>query len=165
MGEGRRGRRWNQVRPYVPAALTTLGSGGVMTVGGYLLDRFGWRVAGPSMLPAGILISIAFVLARRVTSAVDTPARLGWCRVILILLIGLPSAGDNLSVLASVTVSVVTLLAGATMVVAGYALAAWNILLVPPLILAGGAVITVAFVVANRADRSRLASIEPNTAE
>jgi len=151
------------LRPYLPVVLATLASGAVMTLGGYLFHRDGWGVAGPSMLPAGILISVAFVLFRRVASPADTPVRLGWRRVMLVLLVGFPTPGGNLSVLASIAVSMVTLLAGAVMVVAGYAIGAWNPLLVPPLILASGFVITVAFVIANRADRPRVVSVESPT--
>lgn len=138
----------------MPAGLATLAAGAVMMTGGYLFGTDGWAVAGPVMLPAGAIISIAFALARRAKGHQLRDSAVSWFRVVLLLVVGVPCAGGDLSAVASIAVSVVTLLAGAVMVVAGYAAAKWNLLLVPPTVVAAGAVIGLAFGLAARSDRA-----------
>lgn len=144
-------------RSYAPAVAATLASGGVMMTGGYLFKTIGWALAGPVMIPAGPLISAAFALAPKPGEA-GRP-RIPTARINrVLLLLGLPSPGGDVSLAISLAISVVTLLAGAVMAAAGYAWAAWNPLTVPALLLAASAVITVAFVIADRAARSRARS-------
>ena len=126
-----------------------------MMVGGYLFATDGWAVAGPAMLPAGPLISIGFFLARRPGRADRQTGRKERVRHIASVLLGLPSPGSDLALTTSLATSVVTLLAGALMMIAGYATAAWNPALVPPLVLAAGLIIAAAFVIVDRADRQR----------
>ena len=144
-------------RSYAPAVAATLASGGVMMTGGYLFKTIGWGLAGLAMIPAGPLISAAFALAPKpgVQVRSKTPTA-SINRVMLVL--GLPAPGGDVSLPMSLAISVVTLLAGAVMAVAGYAIAAWNPLTVPALLLAASVVITSAFVIADRAARSRAPS-------
>jgi hypothetical protein len=148
-----------QVKAYLPAAVAVLSSGFVMMVAGYLFHGDGWAVAGPVMFPAGILISFAFYLARRANNETRRRGRVSGRTVVLVLL-GVPAPGADLSLIVSIAVSATTLAAGAVMVVAGYAIAAWSVFLVPPLLLAAGAVIVIAFVVADRAGRPGLVDPE-----
>jgi hypothetical protein len=143
-----------QLRSYLPPAVMTLAAGMVMMLAGYLLHADGWTVAGLVMLPAGVLISIAFVLARRIHSPVPGGGASLDRRTRLLILLGLPSAGGDLSRWVSVAVSVVMLAAGALMTVAGYAAAAWSGMIVPPLVLLSGLVILAGFVITYRADRA-----------
>ncbi|HUE58198.1 MAG TPA: hypothetical protein VMO88_01315 [Acidimicrobiales bacterium] len=155
-------RRDQKLRWYIPTVLTTLASGSVMMVGGYLFHRDGWGVAGSVMVPAGPLISIAFALARRANGRRPPAATTARFRSALLLVLGLPSPGGNLDTPTSIAVTTLSLLAGAVMAVAGYAAAAWNRLVLPAIIAAAGAVIVTAFITAARGDqRSNQAPI-PN---
>lgn len=138
--------------------LATLASGAVMMAGGYLFSRDGWAVAGPAMIPAGPLISVAFLLARSPRS-VGRSGRTDRARHIASLLVGLPSPGADLGLATSAATSVVAVLSGAVMVLAGYAAAGWTLVLVPPLLLAAGLIIAAAFVLIARADRTREALV------
>lgn len=134
---------------YLGAGLLTLAAGAVMAVGGLLFHDDGWRVAGPSMTPAGVLISIALMLAvRPATSQRDgLPVRSPWgrwARVIAALATGLPMAG-GVPIAAQVTTTVLSVFAGALMAMAGYAAVAWSLWLVPPLVIASGIVISGSF--------------------
>ena len=142
-------------RSYAPAVAATLASGGVMMTGGYLFKTLGWALAGPVMIPAGPLISAAFALAPKSGVPGRSKARTRISRVMLLL--GLPSPGGDVSLAVSLAISVVTLLAGAVMAAAGYGIAAWNPLTVPALLLVASIVITAAFVIAERAARSQAA--------
>lgn len=124
-----------------------------MVVGGYLFSLDGWAVAGWVMTPSGPLISAGFAFAQRARGRRDESGRRGRARHIVTLLVGMPSAGGGLSPLAAMTTSALALLAGAIMAVAGYAIARWSPDVVPPLVLAGGAVIGAAFVIADRGGR------------
>jgi hypothetical protein len=139
---------------FIPSALLTLLTGGIMMTGGYVFANDGWALAGPIMIPAGPLISLAFALARPKDRAVGPPDRKARTRHIVSMVIGLPSPGVGTGVVLTIVITVVTLLAGAVMVVAGYASAAWNLAFVPPLILASGGIITTAFVMADRVARA-----------
>ena len=132
-------------RRSVPAVAATLASGAVMMIGGYLFHTHGWNLGGLVMIPAGPLISVAFAFASPPSNQAGRRSSKRAARVVLSLL--MPSPGGGLTAARSLVVSVVSLVAGAVMAVAGYALAAWNPLLVPPLIAAGGAVIGLAFLV------------------
>ena len=145
-------------RSYAPSVAATLASGGVMMAGGYLFKTVGWALAGPVMIPAGPLISAAFALApKSPVPGQSKPRTAPIHRVLLIL--GMPSPGGDVSLPVTLAISVVTLLAGAVMAVAGYALAAWNPLTVPALLLAAAVVITAAFVIADRAARNRARTV------
>lgn len=122
---------------------------------GYLFPPDGWAVAGWVMTPAGPLISTAFALVARARGGPPAGDRKSRVRHIATLLAGMPSPGGNVSALASAAASGLSLLAGAVMVLAGYTAAKWDPLLSAPMVVAGGAVITAAFVVADRGDRSR----------
>ena len=143
-----------QLRPYVVPAVVTIAAGVVMMLAGYLWHADGWTVAGLVMLPAGVLISIAFLLARRIHSPVAGAGTGFDRRTGLLILLGLPSAGGDLTRWVSVAVSFAMLAAGALMTVAGYAAAAWSELMVPPLVLLSGLVIVAGFVITYRADRT-----------
>lgn len=134
---------------YLGAGLLTLAAGAVMAIGGLLFHDDGWHIAGPSMTPAGVLISIALMLAvRPVMPHHDKPqarSRWGrWARVIAALATGLPMAG-GVPIAAQVTTTVLSVLAGFLMAVAGYAAVAWSVWLVPPLVIASGMVISGSF--------------------
>ena len=143
---------------YGPAVAATLAAGAVMMAGGFLFRRHGWAVAGPAMIPAGPLISVAFALERRAGARRAASAGGARLRGAVMLIAGLPSPGGNLPLTTSIAVQAVTLLAGVVMAVAGYAAATWNPLLVPPLLGAGGLVMTTAFVIGARGDRPAGAS-------
>lgn len=134
-----------------------------MMSAGYLFALEGWAVAGWVMTPAGPLISIAFALAARARGRRRTGTSKGRVRHIATLLVGLPSAGGNVTPMASAATSVLAVLAGAVMVVAGYATARWNPLLVGPIVVAGATVIAAAFVVADRGDRVVVPAAEPGS--
>lgn len=144
-----------KLRRYGPVALATLASGAVMMTGGYLFHRDGWGIAGSVMIPAGPLISIAFALERRASGRLAVTATTARVRGALMLFAGLPSPGGNLAFGTSVAVQAVTLAAGAVVAVGGYAVATWNPLVVPLLVVAGGMLMTAAFVIAARADHPR----------
>lgn len=135
------------------ATVATLAAGAVMMVGGYLFPVDGWAVAGWVMTPSGPLISVAFALAQRARGRSRAPSRVGRARHFLTLIVGMPSAGGDLGPLASIATSGLAVLAGAIMAVAGYAIARWSPDVVPPIVLAGGAVIAAAFVIADRGGR------------
>lgn len=150
-----RAARW-----YTPAVLFTLAAGAVMMLAGWLFARDGWAVAGPATMPAGPLISIAFAFGQRAGGA-DLPREQrtkphirNRIRHYAVLLAGLPSAGSGASTITSIAVLVVSLLAGLAMQVAGYAMAKWALVFVPPLLLVAVATITSAFVIIQRANRS-----------
>jgi hypothetical protein len=134
-----------QFRSYLPAVSMTLVSGAVMVLGGYLFHDHGRNVAGLVMIPAGPLISIAFAFADRPGDR--RPPRPLKITVPLIFSLLLPSPPGDLTLARSLLVSALSLIAGAAMAAAGYAAAAWSLLLVAPLILLGGAVIGLAFIV------------------
>jgi fructose-specific phosphotransferase system IIC component len=113
-------------RKYGPAAAVTLMSAGVMMLAGWLFHASGWSAAWPVMIGGGALISLAFVLARRA---------------------GRPRLSRRPARIWRLAASLLTLAAGAVLVLAGYAAAAWNPLLVLPAVIAGGVVIAAAFVV------------------
>jgi hypothetical protein len=121
-------------RKYGPAAAVTLMSAGVMMLAGWLFHASGWSAAWPVMIGGGVLISLALVLGRRA---------------------GPPGLSRRPARIWRLAVSLLTLAAGAVMVVAGYAAAAWNPLLVPPAVIAGGAVITAAFVADSTSRRGK----------
>lgn len=148
----------SRLRTVAPPAALTLASGAIMMAGGFLFQRDGWAVAGPSMIPAGPLMSVAFALARR-RRADRRTSRRDRLRHIASVLIGLPSPGGDLGLVTSLAISLVTLVAGAVMVVAGYAAASWDPAVVPPLLAGAGAIITAAFIVVERADRAPSALI------
>lgn len=137
-----------QVLNFIPAVAAILASGGVMMAGGYLFHNDGWGVAGFVMIPAGPLISVAFLLADRVGNPDRRPATKMAKRFTLSLL--MPSPPVDMTVGRSIVVSFITLAAGAVMAVGGYAASAWSPFLVPPLLLVAGAVITCAFLIASR---------------
>jgi hypothetical protein len=131
-----------------------------MMVGGYLFATDGWAVGGTSMIPAGPLISIAFALARRSSRPKGPVAAHERIRHILIILVGMPSAGSGVGFITSTSIMVLTLAAGAVMSVAGYAAAAWSLVMVVPLLLASGLIITTAFALIERTDRRGRTAIE-----
>lgn len=138
---------------YGPPAAATLAAAGVMMLGGYLFHTHGWSVAGPVMTPAGFLISAAFALEARTRSSRANPdAKVsGWrLRRVVLLIAGVPMSASGVPPIAAVAISALTLLAGLAMAVAGYATAGWNPLTVPPLILASGLIIVVAFYLGGR---------------
>lgn len=144
---------------YVPAILFTLGAGAVMMAGGWLFARDGWAAAAPATMPAGPMISVAFAFAQR-AARVQLPREQrakphvrDRIRHYAVLVVGLPSAGSGAGTVASIAVLVVSLLAGLAMQVAGYAMADWGLLPVPPLLLVAAATITSAFVIIRRANR------------
>jgi hypothetical protein len=140
--------------------MLTLAAGAAMMAGGYLFHTDGWKVGGPSMSPAGPLISIAFALESRSRAPATTPNdRPGVHRLrrLLPLLVGVPIPAGGLQPLAAIATLGLTLLAGLAMSVAGYALAVRTPILVPPLILASGLIILAAFFVGARS-QSRTAA-------
>lgn len=139
---------------FLPAAAVTLLTGGVMMSGGYLFANRGWAVAGWVMTPAGPLISVAFALARKARGRGPDLRRRDRVRHVTTLLVGMPSPGGNIGPVASAATTAAALIAGAVMVVAGYAVARWNPLLVPPIALGGGVAITAAFVIADRGEQN-----------
>ena len=141
--------------PFIPAAVLTLVTGGIMMTAGHFFATDGWAMAGPMMIPAGPLISVAFALARRPRKPARSPNAKTRVRQIASIALGLPSPGGDVTLAATLLITIVTLMAGAVMVVAGYATAEWNLAIAPPLIVASGFIITLAFVIADRADRSR----------
>ncbi|HEX6394233.1 MAG TPA: hypothetical protein VFZ97_12385 [Acidimicrobiales bacterium] len=143
-----------RVVPFIPAAVLTLVTGGIMMTAGYIFATDGWALAGPIMIPSGPLISVAFALARRPRRPARSSDMKVRVRHIASIALGLPSPGGDVTLTVTLLITIVTLLAGAVMVVAGYATAAWNLAIAPPLIVASGLIITGAFVIADRADRS-----------
>lgn len=131
-------------RRFVPAAVLTLAAGTVMVVGGYVFHQDGWAVSGPLMYPAGPLISVGFLLAARAAGAPPMTG-VSRLRLLVLLLLGVPSPGAGVSPAKSLAVTLLSLVAGLAMAVAGYAIAAWTVLLVPPLFLVAGGVILLAF--------------------
>lgn len=115
-----------------------------MSMGGYLFDTRGWAIAGPSMIPAGPLITIAFWLAPAPGACRPRPRSHSAARILLLVL-GVPITSGNLSLRQSLTVSVLTLIAGALAALAGYALGAHHHLLPLPTLLASGVVIALSF--------------------
>lgn len=154
--------RDRKLRWYIPTILTTLASGSVMMLGGYLFYRDGWAIAGSVMIPAGPLISIAFALARRANGRRPPAATTARLRTALLLILGLPSPGGNLDTPTSIAVTTLSLLAGAVMAIAGYAAATWNRLVLLALVAAGGAVIVTAFITAARGDKQSNAIPTPS---
>ncbi len=137
---------------YIPTALLTLGAGAFMTVGGDFLHTRGWGLAGIVLIPAGPLISIAFFLADRARGGSAVPphtSKFDRRRLLLLLLVvGLPTPGGDVSFRRSVGITGLMLVAGGAMFVAGYAIAAWTWALAPPLILLSGLVIGVSLMMA-----------------
>lgn len=141
------------LRFYAPPVILTLAAGAAMMIGGYLFHTDGWKVSGPSMTPAGPLISIAFALESRTRAPAKTKTRQTSARRLrrfLPLLLGVPIPAGDVQPLAAIATLALTLLAGLAMAVAGYALAAWTPILVPPLILASGLTILAAFFIGSR---------------
>jgi hypothetical protein len=128
--------------------MLTLAAGAAMMVGGYLFHTDGWKVSGPSMTPAGPLISIAFALESRSRAPATPPSKRSGVqrlRRLLPLLLGVPIPAGGIQPLASIATLALTLLAGLAMAAAGYTLASWTPILVPLLILASGVIILAAF--------------------
>jgi hypothetical protein len=145
---------WRRVQSHGWAALVTLLAGGVMMAGGYLFATRGWAVGGTAMIPAGPLISVAFFVARRSSRPGGPVATKDRLRNAAVIVLGMPSAGSGVPPALSLLVTVTTLGAGAVMAVAGYSLAAWSALMVLPLLIVAGAIITVPFAVLERVDHS-----------
>lgn len=117
-----------------------------MLAAGYVLAERGWGSALAVMLPAGLLISAAFALAEpHVVSHADgrpTRHRL-WrlIRLVLVALVGIPWASGRRAISRQLVICGGALCSGTTLVLAGYALAARRWLVVPPFIVAAGAII------------------------
>lgn len=138
---------------YGPPAAATLAAAGVMMLGGYLFHTHGWSIAGPVMTPAGFLISAAFALEARTRSdraGPDAAVRGRRLRRVVLLIAGVPMSASGVPLMAAVAISALTLLAGLAMAVAGYATAGWNLVTVPPLIVASGLIILIAFYLGRR---------------
>jgi hypothetical protein len=134
----------------VAIVVLTLGAGAVMATAGYLFRTRGWATAGPTTIPAGVLISTAFAIAAGIAKATgpDQPAtRVPWHRHArrMALMLVVPIGGDGAPVLAQIASGVLALLSGAILVFGGYAGAAWSWWLLPPLVLASGLTISGAF--------------------
>lgn len=135
---------------YGPPVAATLAAGAVMMLGGYLFHVDGWKVGGPVMTPAGPLISIAFALAGRGRATRATGERrtvLRRLRRLLLLLAGVPIPAGGVQPITAAAILALTLVAGLVMAVAGYAVAGWTPVLVPPLALLSGLIIFCAFFV------------------
>lgn len=115
------------------AAATTLLSGAVMMLAGYVGHAESWTTAGFITIPGGILILAAFALARRADGTDGHPVA---------------RTGSHLALRAGARVA--TLLSGAVMVLAGYAGSAWGWGLAAPLVVVGGLVVAVAFALDRR---------------
>ena len=124
-------RRERLLRLRLLAAALTLVSGGTMMAAGYLGDREGWLVAGLVTIPGGLIIFVAFALARKAEA----------------------ETGDwdwNVSGPAMAVI----LLSGGVMVLAGYAFSAWWWGLAPFLATAGGVLIVLAFAIERHPSRT-----------
>jgi hypothetical protein len=115
------------------AAATTLLSGAVMMLAGYVGHTESWTTAGSIAIPGGILILAAFALARRADGADRHP---------------IARTGSHLARRAGAMAA--TLLSGGVMVLAGYAGSAWGWGLAAPLVVVGGLVVGVAFALDRR---------------
>lgn len=141
--------------PYGRSVALTLAAGGVMAIGGYLFNARGWTTAGPSMIPAGPLITIAFLFAPRSDPGQPRPRSWTTARVLLLVL-GVPVPTANLSAARSLAVSILTLLAGALSALAGYTLCAHHRVFAVTALLSSGVVIAAAFAAQERSADDKL---------
>jgi hypothetical protein len=111
------------------AAALTLASGALMMLAGYIGEGGSWTAGGLITVPAGVLILLAFVAARRAQPAGNH---------------GAPDGGVTAGAM------IVTLLSGGIMVLAGYAWAAWGWAAAAALASLGGLVILAAFALGRR---------------
>jgi hypothetical protein len=132
----------------VAVVILTLGAGGVMADAGYLLHRYGWATAGPTTIAAGVMISIAFMIATGIAAATGQPAPpVPWHRRArrLALMLVIPLGGEGAPVIAQIGSGLLSLLAGAILVFGGWAAQEWSWWLLPPLVIASGITISGAF--------------------
>lgn len=134
----------------IVVVILTLGAGAVMADAGYLFHRYGWGTAGPTTIAAGVMISIAFMIATAM--AATTPdgqpaAPVPWHRRArrLALMLVVPLGGDGAPVIAQIGSGLLSLVSGAILVFGGWAGANWSWWLLPPLVLASGVTISGAF--------------------
>jgi hypothetical protein len=131
------------------AAPVALMSGGVMMAAGYLMRTHGSGTASLAMIPGGVLITVAFGLARRRRptrgpGTMATPAPSGMrAATNLLKNFGLP--GD-LSPESRFVVLSLTMAAGAVMVLGGYSGAVQRWTLAAALAMIGGLLISGAFI-------------------
>jgi hypothetical protein len=119
------------------AAALVLLSGAVMMLAGHLGNTESWTTAGFITVPGGVVILIAFALARRAERADGRR---------------LAVAGGHRTGRAGVMAT--TLLSGGVMVLAGYAASAWGWGLAAALATLGGGLVAVAFAVDRRGVRA-----------
>lgn len=129
--------------------ILTLAAGAVMADAGYLLHRFGWSTAGPTTIAAGVLISVAFMIATGMAAATSgqpvTPVP--WHRRArrLALMLVVPLGGDGAPVVAQIGSGLLSLVSGAILVFGGWAAVEWSWWLLPPLVVTAGLTISGAF--------------------
>lgn len=141
------------MRRIILALIVTGLSGGAMAGAGYLLHAAGWHIAVLVTLPGGMLISAAFVLARRGSGHHSEATKLAGTRTVVAALIGIPSAGRGLPRRTAWVASTLILTAGAAMFGAGYMLARGNFVLAAAMTMLGGWIIALGFAVTWVADR------------
>lgn len=118
------------MRKYALIGFLTLVSGGFMMAAGYMVNSAGWGTAGRLALPSWPAIAVAFALMRRNADSRRSARTQAWRPRLLL----------------EIEVFVLTMAAGWSMLLAGYAAATWSWLLVPPALLLAGGAITAAYV-------------------
>ena len=146
------------LRRFGAVTVFTLISGAFMVVGGYLFHTHGWHIGGLLMLPSGPAISAAFALllrAERSRNGLPQAGSAGTARRVraaVTIAAGLPWTGGNAPIGFEIGTFGLTMAAGAVMALSGYA-AVWTWLLVPPIVVLAGVLITAAFAVATKGFR------------
>ena len=139
-----------------PAAPVALLSGGAMMGAGYLVRTVGWGPASLATIPGGVLIFVAFRLARRrqPTTRDRTSESPAVSRVRTHLL-KQPGLLEGLSLRSQFVILGLTMASGAVMVSAGFAWAAQSLISAAALAVVGGLFIAGAFHVAAAPRRRR----------
>ena len=139
-----------------PAAPVALLSGGAMMAAGYLVRTVGWGPASLATIPGGVLIFVAFRLARRRQPTTrdrtsESPAVSG----VRTHLLKQPGLLEGLSLRSQFVILGLTMASGAIMVSAGFAWAAQSLISAAALAVLGGLFIASAFHVAAAPRRRR----------
>lgn len=148
-------RSLSSARHYLPTVVMTLGAGAFMLAGGYLISRQGRPVGTLVMLPAGPLMSGAFLVLPTRTDDVGRRAVGSRRRQALLVLAGIPASGVSLRSLRGICITGLTVLAGTAMAIGGNWVATGRPLLVLPAVMAAGVLIGVALLLALRREAGR----------